>query len=373
MSNPIIASIVICSAIFLALHLASRLLLLSFRSRAKKLFGSSPWLPIRRGLPCQDAETVEFVTHDQVKLVGSYFRCSENLKNGVVIYCHELNGTRFGVTPYVRKFMQSGFDVFAFDMRNHGESQEISDFIPTPWVTKHDLADLRAAIDYLCRQNDNNSGNNHPDDKSINIGVFGVSKGATIAACMAGLDSRIAALVLDSPAPEGRLFERDCWTTLTRGKRRWATIFSRRYTILFCMAVVFSLACPFVMIVKAWWRLILGYWYGCRFISTRPLVCCARQPIFIIHGNQDHFCRVDQIHAFCHRMPHRPSVWIVLDSSHGETAERAGDEYTEKIVDFFKKSFSRQNLSLRVDSAVKEKVPFFLREFVQSPNSLASH
>ena len=304
------------------------------------------------------------MTQDHVKLIGSYFRCPASQKNGVVIYCHELNGTRWGVTPYANHLMQSGFDVFAFDMRNHGESHSTSDFTPTPWVTKHDLTDLRAAIDYLCQQN---------VDQPIDIGVFGVSKGATVAACMAGLDSRIAALVLDSPAPEGRLFERDCWTALTKVKRRWGTIFSRRYTILFCTAVLFSLACPFIMIVKAWWRWILGCWYGCRFISTRPLVCCARQPIFIIHGNQDNFCRVDQIHAFCHRMPHRPSVWIVSDSSHGETAERAGDEYTEKIVNFFKKSLSRQDLSFRVDSAVKEKVPLFLREFVQSANSFASH
>lgn len=339
------------------MRVVSRLCLMSFHSRSSQMYASSPWLPIRRGLPRQDAEDIEFTTNDNALLKGSYFPCSAESRQGAVIYCHEFNGSRWGVSGHVDSLNESGFDVFSFDMRNHGESRTKHGVVPTPWVTKNDLADVHAAIDYVAERN--------KSAENFKIGLLGVSKGATVAVCVAGIDSRVSSVVLDSPAPEGRLFERNCWTTLTKVRRRWGTVFSRKYVFLFVKAVLFSVACPFFMLITAWWRWILGFWCGCRFVSTRLLVRLARQPIFIIHGNKDSFCRVDQIHAFCHRMHRRPSVWIVSDSAHGETAECAGEEYEKKIVDFFQKTMAQPASSHRIDpAAVREKVPHFLRDLV---------
>ena len=321
------------------------------------MFASTPWLPVRKGKPRPDAEEIEFSTKDGTPLKGSYFSCQSQTPQGVIIYCHEFNGSRWGVSPHVDSLNQSGFDVFSFDMRNHGESRLTHEHIPTPWITKNDLADVHAAIEYVSQRN--------PRDEEFKIGLFGVSKGATVAACVAAIDSRVSSVVLDSPAPEGRLFERNCWTTLTKVRRRWGTIFSRKYAFLFVKAILFSVACPFYMLITAWWRWILGFWCGCRFVSTRLLVRLARQPIFIIHGTEDAFCRIDQIHAFCHRMHRRPRVWVVSDSAHGETAERGGKEYEDKVVDFFQKSMAQPTASHRIDPAeVNEKVPYFLRDLV---------
>ncbi len=330
---------------------------MSFHTRSSQMFASCPWLPVRRGMPRQDAEDVEFATQDGAILKGSYFACPSENRQGAIIYCHEFNGSRWGVSSHVDSLNGSGFDVFSFDMRNHGESRLTHEVIPTPWVTKNDLADVHAAINYVSERN--------RTEKDYKIGLFGISKGATVAACVAGIDSRISSVVLDSPAPEGRLFERNCWTTLTKVRRRWGTVFSRKYASLFIKAVLFSVACPFLMLFAAWWRWILGFWCGCRFVSTRLLVRLARQPIFIIHGNKDDFCRVDQIHAFGHRMHRRPSVWVVSDSAHGQTAECAGDEYEKKVVDFFQKTMTQPTTSHRIDPAeVKDKVPNFLRDLV---------
>ena len=321
------------------------------------MFGSTPWLPIRRKQERHDGENVEFSTNDGASLKGTYFPCKTSVPLGVIIYCHEFNGSRWGVSSHVDFFNESGLDVFSFDMRNHGESRITHEHIPTPWVTKNDLADVHAAIDYVSQK--------HQSLGPLHIGLFGISKGATVAACVAGIDSRVSSVVLDSPAPEGRLFERNCWTTLTKVQRRWGTIFSRKYAFLFLKAVLFSVACPFYMLFSAWWRWILGFWCGCRFVSTRLLVRLARQPIFIIHGNNDVFCRIDQIHAFCHRMHRRPRVWTVSDSAHGETAERGGQEYEKKVVDFFQKTLAQPAVSFRVDPAeVHEKVPTYLRDLI---------
>ena len=323
------------------------------------MFASTPWLPVKIGERRLDGESIEFSTKDGFTLKGSYFACNTPAPQGVIIYCHEFNGSRWGISSHVDFINDSGFDVFSFDMRNHGESRIKHEHIPTPWVTKNDLTDVHAAIDYVAERN--------LAIENFKIGLFGVSKGATVAACVAGIDLRVSSVVLDSPAPEGRLFEQNCWTTLTKVRRRWGTIFSRKYAFLFIKAILFSVACPFYMLITAWWRWILGFWCGCRFVSTRLLVRLAHQPIFIIHGKNDVFCRLDQIHAFCHRMRRRPTVWVVSDSAHGQTAESAGQEYETKVVDFFQKSMAQPVASYRVDPAeVKEKVPTFLRDLVSA-------
>jgi len=336
---------------------------MSYLSWSLQLFASTPWLPLRHGRVRQDGEDVEFKTSDDVTLHGSYFNCSKthNIptadKQGVIIYCPEFNGSRWGVSDHIDFFNKSGFDVFSFDMRNQGDSRFLRDTIPTPWITKNDLSDVQAAINYVSVKNQS--------FENCKIGLFGVSKGATVAVCMAGIDSRVSSIVLDSPSPEGRLFERNCWTTLTKAQRRWKTVFTRRYAFLLLKALLYSFACPFFRLLTAWWRWVIGYWCGCRFLSTRMLVSLARQPIFVIHGKNDAFCRIDQIHAFCHRMPHRPTVWIVSKSAHGQTAQCAGAEYNEKVVDFFHKSMSQSHVTYRIDpTEVKEKVPNFLRDLV---------
>lgn len=337
---------------------------MSFHSRSVRLFGTSPWLPLRRSFPQEGGKDIEFVTADGIHLKGSYFEHKTNERKGIILYCHELNGTRWSVSPYIKSLTQAGFDLLTFDMRNHGESQSLSELTPTPWVTINDLEDVQAAIDYLfSREPESNP-------HRAEIGLFGLSKGATVAACMAGLDSRVAAVVLDSPAPEGRLFEKSCWTTLTKVNRRWGTVFTLRYVTLLTKAVLYSVACPFYMFFAVWWRWILGCWFGCRFISTRPLVRFARQPIFIIHGNKDSFCRVDQIHAFCHRMSRRPNVWIVSECGHGAAVDTAGDEYHKKVAAFFEKSFSESNATFRIDPTAKNKVPFSLRNLVELPSQI---
>lgn len=333
---------------------------MSFHSRSVRLFGASPWLPLRRHVSrLQDGEDIEFTTKDHISLKGTYFKHKASCRKGVILYCHELNGSRWSVTPYVDSLLQSGFDLFAFDMRNHGESEKVSHLTSTPWVTVNDLADVQAAINFLFDREGS------ARDEKLKIGLFGLSKGATVAACMAGLDARVDAVVLDSPAPEGRLFEKSCWTTLTKASRHWKTVFTLRYIGLCLKAVLYSVACPFYMFLTAWWRTILGYWFGCRFISTRPLVRFARQPIFIIHGNNDDFCRIDQIHAFCHRMPRRPNLWVVSNSAHGEAVEEAGDEYHKKVTDFFEKSFSEAHPSHQHCHISKFRLPATLRNFLQ--------
>lgn len=282
------------------LRIVSHLFLVSSKARSCRLFSGTPWLPLSDCPPREDGERILLTALDGQSLAASYFMHTSPEKRGVVLFCHELNGNRFGISPYIDAIRQAGFDLLSFDFRGHGESLSAG-CSPTPRVTQDDLNDVEAAIDTIIERN----------GSAVRIAVLGMGKGATVALCAAGRDSRVTSVVLDGPSPEGRFFEKNCWDALVRSSRSLATSWSPRYLLLLGKAILYTLACPFSILRATWQRYILGFWCGCRFVNTTALIKNVRQPVFIVHGNVDSLVRADQIHAFRERMGERPQVWFV--------------------------------------------------------------
>ena len=257
-------------------------------------------------------------------LCGTYFSTPQEQRRGVLLFCHELNGNRHNVVPFLDQLLDSGFDLLTFDFRNHGQSGKTLYGQPTPWVTQSDLEDVKAAVDYLISRNGGEE-----------ISIFGLGKGATIALCVAGSDSRVKSVVLDAPIPENRLFEKNCWELFAKAVRSPRRSF-RLSASLFFRAVLHSLTCPVAALYFAWQRFVLGMWYGCRFVNPRPLAKRVRQPMMIIHGHADSKTRADQIQAFCDRLPTRPRLWIVPASSregHGQIDEECSSQVARFFVE----------------------------------------
>lgn len=308
----------------LGLHFLGRLFLLSSRRRACSLFSGTPWLPLRYATADWDGQDIEFPTSALLTLRGTFLPHRGIRSQGTILFCHELNGTRLNIEPYTDQLRNEGFDIFAFDFRNHGRSDSTIHAQPTPWITTADMDDVRAALDYLLTRQD--------VDKD-RISVFGLGKGATVALCLAGSDPRIKAVVLDAPIPENRLFDRNCWEVLVKSTRLSRRRFSK-FVTLFFRAVAYSISCPIVTLVYAWRRRMLGFWFGCRFINPWPLVKQVRQPMMILHGHSDSMTRADQIQAFCDRMEVRPRLWIVPASCR-ENVGVVSDDCTRKVARFF--------------------------------------
>ena len=321
-------SLLIFLAISLVLHVLARAFLVSSRVRSHRLFGETPWLPLRFSESCPGGTEVEFPTTGLMMLRGTYFSTPGNKRRGVILFCHELNGCRYNVAPFLEPLLRSGFDLFTFDFRNHGTSDKTLYSLPTPWMTQSDLEDVRSAINYLSARNDS-------ADKAISI--FGLGKGATIALCVAGSDFRVKSVVLDAPIPESRLFEKNCWELLSKAVRCSRRSF-RLSVSLFFRAVLYSLVCPIASFHSAWQRFILGRWYGCRFVNPWPLAKRAKQPLMIIHGHADSRTRADQIQAFCDRMPTRPRLWMVPACSR-EGFGKINEECSLQVAHFFTEQY----------------------------------
>ena len=317
----------------LVLHLLAKAFLLSSCRRSRHLFAGTPWLPLRFEGSCSGGQDVEFATSDDLTLRGTYFSTPKEQRRGVVLFCHELNGHRHNVAPFLEPLLHSGFDLLTFDFRNHGQSDKTTYGHPMPWTTQSDVEDVKAAIDYLQNTSRNTSCDLQSPQNDNEISIFGLGKGATVALCVAGSDDRVKSVVLDAPIPENRLFEKNCWELFfkaIRSSRR-----SVRLSVsLFFKAVLYSFVCPINSLRFAWRRFILGKWYGCQFVNPWPLAKQVRQPMMIIHGHADSQTRADQIQAFCDRMANKPRLWMVPACSR-EGYGQINEECSSQVARFF--------------------------------------
>jgi len=291
--------------LLLVSHLVSRACFMSYLVRSNRLFSKGPWLPLRvRILGEQftqqenESEPVEFSTKDGLTLRGSFFHRNSPVDRGTVLFFHELNGDRWSVLPYLENLRKEGFNLFTFDQRGHGESDCSAETHPVPWVTANDLEDLTAAAEYL---------HNRTNEQ---LGVFGLGKGATLALCCASRNSQVQAVVMDSPAPEDQLYEKNCLTAFEKLGTHFATHHFLKFVALSVKTLLYLIACPFFSLLSAWRRFMFRLWYGGNFVNTWPIIKKLRKPILILHGGLDSCVTLPQIHAFCRRMPVQPRICL---------------------------------------------------------------
>lgn len=104
-----------------------------------------------------------------------------------LIMCHGLTGNKAEThrlfVAAARDFCQHGLTVLRFDFRGSGDSAgEFRDM-----TVSREIADAGAALDFLASR---------PEAAAERLGVLGLSLGGCVAACLAGRDDRVRALVL---------------------------------------------------------------------------------------------------------------------------------------------------------------------------------
>ena len=305
--------------------------------RSSSWFGPGPWLPNRWREPLRDVEFVEFAASDGTKLRGSYLANTAWRRNGVIVFCHELNGDRWNALPYVEDLRRRGFDVLAFDFRNQGSSSRAPDYDPMPWVTTFETADLTGAIDYLYSRE---------DADSSGVGVIGVSRGAAAAIGVAAQDPRIRALVLDSACPTGRLRVHKALSAV-RGYMRPPR-------------GLLSVPCRPLAVFDSWVRMVLGHWRKCRFVNVDRSARRVRQPVLIVHGENDQLVPLAVARWLCRSIPGGAKLWTVPRAGHAMAVDVARDEYQARIGDFFVQHLSggiRTDVPAQAASRTAGKVP----------------
>ena len=166
-------------------------------------------------------EECEFASLDGVTLRGTYVHRHTQQRHGVVVFCHEFGGDRHVAASYVSGLLDHGFDVFAFDFRNHGTSDHMEGYLPRAWATQYEVQDVLGAIDYL-RTSD------YAD--VAGVALMGLSRGGCAAISAASRHDGIWAVITDG-AFESR------WVT-TAYIRRFMPQFVRLAHGIECRALV---------------------------------------------------------------------------------------------------------------------------------------
>jgi len=286
-----------------------------------RIFEEKPFFIIPRGEPVPGAEDVSFQTPDGLTLRGCYLRAT-GPRRGVILFGLEYGSNRWSCVPYCQNLLANGFDVFAFERRNQGESDRMPGYEPLQWITNWEVVDTQAAIAYL---------KTRPDANPAGIGLFGVSKGGGAGLLAASRNPYVRCCVTDGAFAT--------YTTMVPYMRKWVGIYSRRH---FLRAYVPSWF--YGLIGRAGLRRI-GRARHCRFPHLeRAIARLAPRPLLMIHGANDTYIKPDMARALFDLAGEPKEFWLVEGAKHNQALNVANGEYQRRVLEFFVKHLSKEGV-----------------------------
>ncbi|MFO0849399.1 MAG: acyl-CoA thioester hydrolase/BAAT C-terminal domain-containing protein [Gemmataceae bacterium] len=278
-----------------------------------RIFEERPLFIVPRGKPVPGAEHVQFPTAGGLTLRGCYLR-GHRPRRGVILFGPEFGSNRWAALQYTTALLDAGYDIFAYEPRNQGESDKDPGYEPAQWVTDRDEADMRAALAYL---------KGRPDAPADGVGVFGISKGASVGLVVAAADPWVRCVVTDGAYAT--------LTTMVPYMRQWVKIYTKR-------AQRVRRHIPnwfYALLAKAAVRRVAAR-RGVRYLSVERAVGRVRVPLLMIHGEADTYIKPDMAVALFKRAtgPDK-SLWLVEKAKHNQALNVAGAEYHGRLVDFF--------------------------------------
>jgi len=263
-------------------------------------------------------EEVRFRSFDGTSLRGMHLNtANRSAVKGAVVFCHEYGADMYSCARYARPLISAGFDVFTFDFRGHGESSKSARYKPLQWPSDKELEDVLGACAYV-------ESILAADGRPVEVGVFGISRGAGAALMAASSDPNIKAIICDGA------FSTE--TTLVGLMKRWAAIFARVKLVYESHPDGFWYFLLWLMMRFAHRRL------GCRFPSVRKAIKeMQARPIFFIYGQKDSYIREDQTRMLYNEAPSPRYLWIVEGAKHNQSVVVEPRQYAARTVAFFEK------------------------------------
>lgn len=240
---------------------------------------------------------------------------SINGRRGMIVFAHEYKSDAQSCVRYCKPLIDAGYDVFSFDFRGHGQSTGEDGYRPRQWPSDREVSDMLGAVAYVEEALEKCG-------RPVEIGLFGISRGAGAAILAAEAVPGIKAILTDSG------FSSD--TTLEYLMKRWAKIFAK-------VRVVYENHPP------AFWRLLrwllfraCSRRFHCSYPSVRKALTRLKGvPIFMIHGEKDSYIPVSQTHML-YAIAGRPKyIWTVPGAKHNQSVIAEPEQYAVKTLEFF--------------------------------------
>lgn len=281
-----------------------------------RIFQEKPLFIIPRGQPTDEAEHVALQSVDGLTLRGCYLKTGRERK-GVILFGLEYGSDRWACRQYCENLVKSGFDVFAYEPRNQGDSDKDPAYEPLQWVTDKDVSDMQTALRYL---------RNRPDADERGVGLFGISKGGSTGYLVAAHESGIRCIATDGAYAT--------YTTVVPYMQRWIKIYSDRHLLQ--------------RVLPTWFYGIIGITglnrvarlRGVNYPSVEKAVSRFTKPILMIHGEGDTYIKPEMAKALFDRAAGPKEFWLVPNAKHNQAISIAEEEYQRRIVEFFDKNLA---------------------------------
>jgi uncharacterized protein len=280
-----------------------------------RIFEEKPLFIIPRGERSDLAEDVRIATVAGRTIRGCYLKTTADERKGVILFGLEFGSDRWSCQSYCEQLLANGYDVFAYEPRNQGESDKDPNYEPLQWTTDRDLDDARASLKYL---------HYRPDADPRGVGVFGISKGGSLGLLLAAEDRLVRCVVTDGAF--------GTYTTMVPFIRKWVGIYIKR---------------------REWLRKRIPDWfYGSlanaalgdvtkrrrvEYVSIEKAVRKMTQPWLVINGGADTYIKpemAETLFAMARRVRIK-QLWLVPGAKHNLSLHVAGEEYHERLLAFF--------------------------------------
>jgi pimeloyl-ACP methyl ester carboxylesterase len=231
----------------------------------------------------------------------------------VILFCPELDGNHWSAMSYCSALWNAGFDIFAFDFRNQGESDALPGYEPLHWLTDYEVADALAALDYV---------QHHPDLDARRIGLFGISRGGGAALAIAALRPNIRGIVCEG------VFSTE--TLLAHYSLRWAALYVPTWVV--DLIPMWHFRQTFALV-----RLVSERRRHCRYTRLERLLPRLRdRSVLIIAGKRDTYVHPDVSLEIRERIGSESAeFWLVPDAKHNGAREVHPEAYDQKVTEFF--------------------------------------
>ncbi len=304
-----VSALVLPACIFVTLHVVYRV---RFLEQVIRIFEVKPLFIVPQGTPVEDGEEVLFTNSTNLNLRGYYLRSLQPRK-GVLLFGLEFGSNRWTAVQYCEKLREAGYDVFAYETRNQGDSEREPNYDPLQWVSNKDLEDARAALAYLKAR---------PDADPRGVGIFGISKGGSLGLLLAAEDSDVRCVATDGAFAT--------YTTMLPFMRRWVSIYSPYKKLQAIAPDSLYGSVGQVAIRRSAER------RGIKFIGLERVARYITQPVLMVHGETDTYITPPMAKKlFSYLGSERKEFWLVPGAKHNQAPLIAGEEYYSKLVQFF--------------------------------------